>query len=233
MVNRVIHIIIPILLALIGAGAMLLLSHLLNAGQFPVWKISAYEAVNITFTMQMIVLLVSFLVLTLMFFYRREQFKLFFRWSGPPSTDRASWNGFGPMIALAFTMGTLLFMSAGAHAQHGAMNAGFFRLLPLVLLFAATNAWSEEIFTRFVIVTGLYGKLNPTAICWISAIVFGGPHFLGTPSGLFGVLMAGLMGWFLARSVIDTKGMGWALFIHFLQDLVIFGAGAMVLAATQ
>jgi hypothetical protein len=29
------------------------------------------------------------------------------------------------------------------------------------------------------------------------------------------------LGWLLARSVMDTRGMGWAWFIHFLQDVVI------------
>jgi membrane protease YdiL (CAAX protease family) len=78
-------------------------------------------------------------------------------------------------------------------------------LLPLVLLFAATNAWSEEIISRFVIVAGLYGKLSPSVICWISAVIFGGPHFFGTPSGIFGVMMAGLMGWILAKSMLEQK----------------------------
>jgi hypothetical protein len=57
-------------------------------------------------------------------------------------------------------------------------------------------------------------------------------HFFGTPSGIFGALMAGLMGWLLARSMLETKSLGWALFIHFLHDLVIFGGGAMIIAGT-
>lgn len=40
----------------------------------------------------------------------------------------------------------------------------------------------------------------------------------------------GTLGWFLAKSMVDTKGMGWAWFIHFLLDVVIFGAGAMIIA---
>lgn len=121
-------------------------------------------------------------------------------------------------------------MSISVTSQNGVINHTFFTLLPLVLLFSATNAWYEEIFSRFVIVAGLHGKIKPIAICWISAIIFGVPHFFGTPSGLFGVIMSGLLGWLLAKSVLETKGLGWALFIHFLQDVVIFGAGAMIIA---
>jgi membrane protease YdiL (CAAX protease family) len=228
--SKIIHIAIPILLASTGVIAMSLLSHFIDNGQFPVWSISGYPVVNITFSLQMVMLAVSLVVLLVMRAYNKTQFKLFFRWSGASPAKDDEWRSFGPVIAIAFTAGTILFVSAGVRAQNGTINNSFFQLLPLVLLFAATNAWSEELFTRFVIVAGLNGKINPVAICWISAIIFGGPHFFGTPSGFFGVLMAGLLGWFLARSVIDTKGMGWALFIHFLQDLVIFGAGAMVLA---
>jgi hypothetical protein len=46
-------------------------------------------------------------------------------------------------------------------------------------------------------------------------------------------MMAGLMGWILAKSMIETKALGWALFIHFLQDVVIFGGGAMIIAGTR
>jgi membrane protease YdiL (CAAX protease family) len=99
------------------------------------------------------------------------------------------------------------------------------------LLLAATNAWSEEIFARFVIVAGLHDTLSPVGACWISAVLFGAAHFQGTPSGPFGMIITGLLGWVLAKSVVDTKGIGWALIIHFLGDVVIFGSGAMVLAS--
>ena len=99
-----------------------------------------------------------------------------------------------------------------------------------MLLFAATNAWTEETLSRFVIVSGLYGKLSKGTICWISSIIFGLGHFFGTPNGIFGVIASGVLGWLLAKSVIETKALGWALFIHFLQDVVIFGAGAMIIA---
>jgi membrane protease YdiL (CAAX protease family) len=113
------------------------------------------------------------------------------------------------------------------------VNETFYKLIPLVLLFAATNAWTEEILSRFVIVAGLHGKLSPDAICWISSIIFGLGHFFGTPNGIFGVIASGILGWLLAKSVFETKSLGWALLIHFLQDVVIFGAGAMTLAGQQ
>lgn len=207
---------------------MSLIAFLLQNGTIPVWTISSYKIVNFTFTMQLMVLPVSFVALALTYWYDKERFKTFFRLG---TTSQNNWNLYGPLMAVAFTLGTTFLMAVSVSSQGGSVNDSFITLIPLVLFFAITNAWSEEIFSRFVIVAGLSGKINPSSICWISAIIFGLPHFFGTPSGFFGVIMSGLLGWFLAKSVLETKGLGWALFIHFLQDVVIFGAGALMLAA--
>jgi hypothetical protein len=61
----------------------------------------------------------------------------------------------------------------------------------------------------------------------LSAIVFGLVHFGGIPHGLIDMLMAGFLGWFLAKSVMETQGLFWAWLIHFIQDAVI-GIGFMV-----
>lgn len=218
------NIVVPVLIGLAGLLSMTLLAYLLDTGTLPKWQISPYEIVNLTFTMQVMVLPLSFVALGSMYFLNKENFKTFFR-----AGFKSSWNLYGLLIAITFTAGNALMMSA----VHGTVNNTFFSLVPYVILFSATNAWSEEIFSRFVIVAGLHGKLKPGVICYISAIIFGLPHFFGTPSGITGVIMSGLLGWFLARSVIETRGMGWAFLIHFLQDLVIFGAGAMIIAGNN
>jgi len=188
--------------------------------------------INFTFTMQIMVLVNSFIVLGVMYLYKKQNFKVFFRVGMFSSGKVNDWSFYGPVIAIAFTSGTILMVSNNVVSQHGAFNRSFFTLLPLVLFFSATNAWSEEIFSRFVIVAGLYRKIKPLTICSISGIMFGLAHFWGTPSGIFGVIVSGSLGWLLAKSVVETKGMGWALLIHFLQDIVIFGSGAMILAGS-
>jgi uncharacterized protein len=223
------HVALPIIIALSGLFFMSSLAYLLKNKSLPLFQISPYEIVNVTFTLQVIVLPISFIALALMYLHNKEKFKTFFR----PGLRKNSWYYYGLAIAIAFTAGNALLMSAGVMAENGSINKTFYSLIPLVLLFAATNAWSEEIFSRFVIVAGLDGKLKPDTICWISAIIFGLPHFFGTPSGIFGVITSGFLGWLLAKSVIETKGLGWALLIHFLQDLVIFGAGAMIIAGQK
>lgn len=234
MSGKIIHIGVPIAIGLGGLLTMSLIAHFLQNGTFPLWVISEHKVINFTFTMQLMALAVSFVVLAIMFFYDKERFKTFFRWSVKPFDTKNNWDVYGLVIALAFAAGTALLVSAGVAKEHGKINSSFLVLLPLVLFFSATNAWSEEIFSRFAIVAGLYGKLKPGTICLISAIVFGVPHyFFGTPNGLFGVIMSGFLGWVLAKSVIETKGLGWALLIHFLQDIVIFGGGAMIIAGNS
>jgi membrane protease YdiL (CAAX protease family) len=225
---RPVAIAVPIIVASSGLLSLLLIARALHNAAIPQWTVSRYNDVNLTFTMQIMVLSISFIVLGFMYVYDRVRFKLFFRWG----VNRGnSWSTYGPFVAVSFTLGAIMMMSFSVTSQHGTMEGAFVELIPWVLLLAATNAWSEEIFARFVIVAGLHDTLSPVGACWISAVLFGAAHFQGTPSGPFGMIITGLLGWVLAKSVVDTKGIGWALIIHFLGDVVIFGSGAMVLAS--
>jgi CAAX protease family protein len=229
--NKLRRIAIPVLVSAMGVSLAAAIALLLGNGTISTWAISENKEINFSFTLQVMVLVVSFAAIGFVYFFDKTSFKTFFRLR--TSREENDWNTLGPVLAIGFTLGTTMYMSFAVTSKHGVINGQFWKLLPLVLLFAATNAWSEEIISRFVIVAGLYGKLSPSVICWISAAIFGGPHFFGTPSGIFGVMMAGLMGWILAKSMLDTKALGWALFIHFLQDVVIFGGGAMIIAGTR
>jgi ABC-type antimicrobial peptide transport system permease subunit len=42
------------------------------------------------------------------------------------------------------------------------------------------------------------------------------------PSGILGVLLSSFLGWFLGKSMLETKGFTWAWLIHFLPDAFIF-----------
>jgi membrane protease YdiL (CAAX protease family) len=226
-------VILPIIVGAAGLFTMSYVGYLLRTGQLPLLTISPFNIVNFTFTMQLYVLPLSFMGLLFLFTYNRNAFRTFFRLRLKTGKDQeTSWQIWGAIMAIGFTIGTAMFMSFDVIANKGMINGTFFKLFPLVMLFAATNAWTEEILSRFVIVAGLFGKIRPAAICWVSAVIFGIPHFIGTPGGLFGVVMTGFLGWLLAKSVIETKSIGWALFIHFLLDIVIFGAGAMIVAGS-
>ena len=54
------------------------------------------------------------------------------------------------------------------------------------------------------------------------AVFFGIWHFYGVPYGVIGVVLATFLGWLLARSMQETRGLFWAWFVHFWQDVWIF-----------
>jgi len=63
--------------------------------------------------------------------------------------------------------------------------------------------------------SSLYGLI-------MGSVVFGIFHYWGvTPSGIFGVLISAYLGYFLAKSIQETKGFYWAFIIHFMLDVVI------------
>ncbi len=226
-------VILPIIISALGLFIMSYIGYRLRTEEAFLLIISNFQVVNFTFTMQLYVLPLSFLGLAFVYVYNKKSFINFFRFSLSAADGQVlTWQMQGPILAIGITIGTTLLMSIDVIAGNGTINSTFFKLFPLVILLAATNAWTEEILSRFIIVAGLYHKLTPNAICSISAVLFGIPHFLGTPNGFFGVVISGILGWILAKSVIETKSMGWALLIHFLQDIVIFSAGAMMVSSS-
>ena len=86
------------------------------------------------------------------------------------------------------------------------------------------DALVEETITRFGVVGTLAGRLPPRAVYLASGALFGTAHYWGVPGGLAGVAVAGFLGWLLAKSIGETGGLGWAWFLHLLQDIVIFSA---------
>jgi membrane protease YdiL (CAAX protease family) len=138
---------------------------------------------------------------------------------GPGET----WRGLGVGLGTAVTLGTGLFLyfqfrrSAGVRRPQPP-------LLLWVVLFAATNALAEELIYRWGVVVPLAGTMSSAGVLALSAVLFGLPHIGGTPGGPIGALMAGFLGWILAKSMLETQGLFWAWSLHFVQDVLIFYA---------
>ena len=94
-------------------------------------------------------------------------------------------------------------------------------ILPYSIVFALSNSFVEESITRLGVVVIFKNILKDRTIPFVSAIIFGTVHYWGNPGGLLGVIVAGFLGWFLTKSILETKGIFWAWFIHFLQDVII------------
>jgi hypothetical protein len=40
--------------------------------------------------------------------------------------------------------------------------------------------------------------------------------------GIAGVILATIGGWIFAKGMVETRGMGWPLFLHFVSDFTIY-----------
>ena len=226
------------LFIVVGATAVVLnLSRFADKSPF---SVSRLEYINTQSKYQALLLGVALLVLFALYFANTANFSAFLApgniaapakevsWLG--ISEGESWLGLGASLTFFITLATSTF----TYLQFRRSGGGLKKLLPFlpwVLLFSLSNSFSEEVIYRLGVVVPLVGAIDTSYILLVSAIGFGAPHLRGMPNGIVGALMAGLLGWLLAKSVVETNGIFWAWFIHFLQDVVIFSA--FVLAAAN
>ncbi len=97
-------------------------------------------------------------------------------------------------------------------------------LLP-AFAFAIVNSLIEEGIFRYSIVSVFLSTgISSQKAAITSGILFGAVHYFGTPGGIPGIILAGFLAWFLAKSIAETRSIGWAWLIHAAQDLVIFSS---------
>jgi hypothetical protein len=141
------------------------------------------------------------------------------RWMGIKQGER--WNTVGRNFAFIISLGTLAFLVlAGRPPLDIVVRALPF--FPAVLLAAVLNAFNEEMTYKASFLSVLEDAVGKNQALWLMAAYFGIGHFYGVPYGVIGVIMAGFLGWFLGKSMLETRGLWWAWFIHFWQDVLIF-----------
>jgi hypothetical protein len=142
------------------------------------------------------------------------------RWMGVGADAR--WSTLGPILSVAITGGTLAFLVlAGAPSPEALARA--IPVIPVVLACAALNAFNEEVTYKAGFLSVLLEPVGSRNALRMVAAFFGLGHFYGVPYGIVGVVLAWFLGWILARSMLETRGLWWAWWIHFLQDVAIFG----------
>ena len=122
---------------------------------------------------------------------------------------------------MCITLGLLVFLVLGGRPS-AAMFGKVLPFVPAILLAATLNAFYEEVTFKASFLSVLENVVGRQQALLLMAAFFGFLHFYGVPYGVLGVLMAGILGWLLGRSMLETRGLWWAWFIHFLQDVAVF-----------
>jgi hypothetical protein len=141
------------------------------------------------------------------------------RWLGVKPGER--WNKFGLIFAVYLSSGTLIFLVSAGQPSWGLMGR-VLPYLPVVFLVAAVNAFNEEMTYKASFLAVLVDAVGKKQAVWLMSAYFGIFHFYGIPYGVIGVILAGFLGWLLGKSMLETRGLFWAWFLHFLQDVFIF-----------
>lgn len=137
---------------------------------------------------------------------------------GVPRTPEP-WTKFGRNYAL-ISVGILLFFMIPA-LQPSLSNFSL-GLLLFAMLCAAMNSFAEEFLYRSALLPQVLPLFGKSASLLLVPAWFGLAHYFGVPSGITGVLITAIGGWFFAKSMIETRGIAWAWFLHFLADFVVY-----------
>jgi membrane protease YdiL (CAAX protease family) len=139
------------------------------------------------------------------------------KWGIPRKPE--NWLGFGGRYALIIVTLFLLFMVPSMQPSLSNLSLG---LVVFAALCALMNAFAEEFLYRSALLPQVLPVFGKGASLILVAAWFGIGHYFGMPMGMAGVILATIGGWIFAKSMVETRGMGWALFLHFVSDFTIY-----------
>lgn len=220
----------PILLAVVFTGSILFLSR--QAHRIGI-DVSENNYINFQINYQLLLLTIALISMVSSYMLNPESFKSILSIGKVSAVAEElkifgikkgdSWLKTGISLSVSITLATGIFMYFQLKSQnidYSLLKTG----LVWIILFSLTNSFAEEMIFRVGINGPLANLLAPNKIFLISAIIFGIAHFQGMPSGIIGIVLAGLLGYVLSKSIHETNGIFWAWFIHFLQDIIIIGS---------
>ena len=144
--------------------------------------------------------------------------------------NQIRWGRLALISGLLISLGTIV-LTMVTVTGFGAL-AGADRLVaffPAVVLLALINSFSEGVIFRSGVLGPLHRVLPKKELLYLGAAFFGIAHYYGAPSGVLGVFMSGVLGWFLCRSMYETSGFFSSWLIHFLQDVAIFSTFVLLI----
>ncbi len=139
------------------------------------------------------------------------------RWGVPRKPE--NWVGFSLRYALIIVTLLLFFTVPAVHPSLSNLSVS---LVLFAALCALMNAFAEEFLYRSALlpqVLPLFGKGRSLILV---AAWFGIGHYFGVPNGITGVIITIIGGWVFAKAMVETRGIGWSLFMHFVSDFTIY-----------
>ena len=137
--------------------------------------------------------------------------------------NQITWGKLAIISGLLISLGTILLTIITVTNVSEINGFGnWLSYLPLILVLALANSFCEGLIFRSAIMATLKDELPKNQLVLIAALFFGISHYYGAPGGPLGVIMSGLLGWYMCRSMYETKGFVSSWMIHAMQDVVIF-----------
>jgi len=174
----------------------------------------------------------ALLVISLLFLLQRRRQRFFLvrgdlhaqaepvRWLGQRSPGPL-WK-FGAVFTLVVIVAQIFMFILPLSPTAGAVRQ-LLSLLPVVLLLAAANGFSEEVLFRVGLISPVVDVVGKSNAVWMAAVLFGLAHYIGgIPSGIPGVLITALLGWFFGKCLLDSGGFFWPWLFHAIQDVLPF-----------
>lgn len=131
------------------------------------------------------------------------------------------WTRLGTIFMMIFSIGIVAFVVLSVRLSVDTL-IGVLPLFPVVVLIAAMNGFNEEFTLRAAPLSELVNAVGREQALMMTTVFFGLGHFYGIPSGVIGVALSGFLGWFLGKSILETRGFLWAWLIHFFMDFFVF-----------
>jgi membrane protease YdiL (CAAX protease family) len=129
------------------------------------------------------------------------------------------WTKFGRNYAIISVGLLLAFLIPALQPSLAELSIG---LVVFAAVCAGMNAFAEEFLYRAALIPQVLPLFGKSATLLLLPVWFGLAHWFGVPSGLTGVILAAIGGWFFTRSMIETRGIAWAWFLHFLADFTVY-----------
>ena len=140
----------------------------------------------------------------------------------PRRKDHWTFIGIDGTIIVAVV--SILVMHVPRIVYNGLQADMMVKILPIAIVFSFINSFTEEILMRLGMIVSLKGVVAERKIPLVCGLVYGCTQYWSAPGGFLGVITGVALGWFLAKSVLETRGLFWAWLIHFVRDVVVYSS---------